>query len=98
MYKKIILMATFTLWGCSSSVNLDNSYPVDCTAIFKTNQGAAYEERQANIHIERVRIDRFGRRYVQPTANLKVRFYGRWQSEDLFKNYTCKGDSHGLGS
>lgn len=96
MLKKIALVAFVGLAGCSSSVNIDNSYPVDCSAVYKTRQGAAYEKRQAGVHIQRVRIDRFGRRFVQPTPNLTLKFYGRWQSEDLFSDYVCKGDSYGL--
>lgn len=96
MFKKLALIACIGLVGCSSEMNVDNSYPVDCTAIYKTRQGAANEKRQAIIHIQKVRIDRFGRRFVQPTPNLTLKFYGRWQAEDLFSDYRCVGKDYGL--
>lgn len=96
MIRKVLCaLSLVAISGCSS-VNIDNSFPVDCDGVFYTNQGAANELRQSTLHVYRVRIDRFDRMYIKVKSNNSVNLYGGWKRSSFLRDYQCRGEDYGL--
>jgi len=81
--------------GCTTSeLNEAFNYgvkKVDCTATFKTmTYGDNYP-----VQIDKIRTNHVGQQFAPIKPNLYLKFYGPWQSLDLFKNIQCtKGDTN----
>lgn len=82
-----ILSGVLLLASCSSFKMPGRE--VECVAVYKMT--LMEFKNDYPVEVDRVRVDRVGKKWVHVKPNLYIHFFNSWQSDGTFTNYSCKG-------
>lgn len=85
-FKNICLLSVFFLNGCAGVFN-DGRQEVNCSANYKSMTFGG--NQNYSVHIDQMRTNHVGQKFVHVKQNLDIQFYGHWQSVDNFSNLQC---------
>lgn len=83
-----VLVSCSIISGCSTIKYTIKD--VDCNAVYI---GGMFPTKSYPVKVTQTKVDSVGNQWIRMKNNLDVKFNGRWQKVDLFKNFKCNGDS-----